>query len=115
MRRTASGYCSAQAPVMPKVAWIPSRASVSRISSTYPLSAPASKVSATIFSVVSARAMVIGSAGWGGVGVGNGLGVGVGARVAVGDGVGSGVGLGCAALVGSAVAVAAGDTVGVGS
>ena len=74
MRRTRSGFCSAQRPVMLKLAVIPFAFSVSNICDVKPGSAPASKLSAAALRLASPRrmtcAVVIGVGGGGGAVVG---------------------------------------------
>src|ERR1700730_17605793 len=48
MRRTSGAFCSAQRPVIPKVALTPAALRVSRICAAKPVSDPASKVRNTV-------------------------------------------------------------------
>lgn len=59
IRLTRSGFCSAHLPVMPKVAGTPSVFSTSRIREANPVSAPASKVRATMRRLVLPRLTMV--------------------------------------------------------
>src|SRR4051812_30854823 len=72
MRRTRSGWASAQRPVMPKLAVMPLAASVSRIVLVNPSSEPASNVNATTRAVVGKRVTIVAPRPVAGEGAGGG-------------------------------------------
>src|SRR3990172_469207 len=102
MRRSRSGFCSAQRPVMPKLAMMPFAFRVSRIWYVKPASDPASKLKATIMRLGSPSRITCANPA-----VGRGVGVAVG--VALATGVGEGLALGVAVPPGVDVALAVGE------